>query len=108
MSVKIYTKIHPSAIIDPKAELDSSVEVGAYSVIGADVKVDENTKIGSHVVLKAQRPSAKIIRFFSFRHLVKRLKIKSMQASLPHLKLATIIPFANSAPLIVAPFKIKA
>ena len=31
-------KIHPTAIIDPKAELDLSVEVGAYSVIGAGVK----------------------------------------------------------------------
>ena len=30
--------IHKTAIIDPKAELDSSVKVGAYSVIGANVQ----------------------------------------------------------------------
>ena len=66
MSVKIHTKIHPSAIIDPKAELDSSVEVGAYSVIGAAVKVDENTKIGSHVVLKGPTTIGKNNQIFQF------------------------------------------
>jgi len=45
-------KIHPTAIVDVKAELDSSVEVGAYTIIGAGVKVGADTRIGSHVVLK--------------------------------------------------------
>jgi len=31
--------IHPTAIIDPKAELDSSVEVGPYCIIEANVRV---------------------------------------------------------------------
>ena len=69
MSVKINTKIHPSAIIDPKAELDSSVEVGAYSVVGAGVKVDENTKIGSHVVLKGPTTIGKNNQIFQFSSL---------------------------------------
>ena len=45
-------KIHPSAIIDPKAELDSSVEVGAFSIIEAGVRIGAGTKIASHVVLQ--------------------------------------------------------
>ena len=32
--------IHPTAVVDSKAELDSTVSVGPYSVIGPDVKVD--------------------------------------------------------------------
>lgn len=44
-------KIHATAIIDVTAELDSSVEIGAYSVIGANVKIDAGTRIGSHVVV---------------------------------------------------------
>lgn len=44
--------IHSTAIIDPKAELDSSVSVGAYSVIGPDVRIGANTVIESHVVVK--------------------------------------------------------
>lgn len=44
-------RIHPTAIIDPAAELDATVEVGPYSVIGAGVQVGAGTKISSHVVL---------------------------------------------------------
>lgn len=62
-------KIHPSAIIDPKAELDSSVEVGAYSIIGAGVKVAANTRIGSHVVLKGPTTIGKNNQIFQFSSL---------------------------------------
>jgi UDP-N-acetylglucosamine acyltransferase len=45
-------KIHPSALVDPKADLDDSVEVGAYSVIGPKVKIGARTKVGPHVVIE--------------------------------------------------------
>jgi UDP-N-acetylglucosamine acyltransferase len=45
-------KIHPTAIVDSKAELDSSVVVGAYTTIGAGIRIDADTKIGPHVVLE--------------------------------------------------------
>ncbi|UJF24826.1 acyl-ACP--UDP-N-acetylglucosamine O-acyltransferase [Suttonella sp. R2A3] len=44
--------IHPTAIIDPKAEIADSVSIGAYSVIGADVSIDEGTSVGPHVVIE--------------------------------------------------------
>ena len=62
-------KIHPTAIIDSKAELDSSVEVGAYTMIGAGVKVDANTRIGSHVVLKGPTIIGKNNQIFQFSSL---------------------------------------
>jgi UDP-N-acetylglucosamine acyltransferase len=62
-------KIHSTAIIDPKAELDSSVEVGAYSIIGAGVKVDAATRIGSHVVLKGPTTIGKNNQIFQFSSL---------------------------------------
>lgn len=46
------TRIHPTAIIDPKARLHPSVEVGPYTVIGENVEIGANTRIGSHVVLQ--------------------------------------------------------
>ena len=46
------SRIHPTAIIDPKAELHSTVEVGPYSIIGAGVTIGEGSWIGPHVVLK--------------------------------------------------------
>ena len=44
--------IHPTAIIDPKAELDSNVEVGPYSIIQENVFVGSGTVIGPHVVIE--------------------------------------------------------
>lgn len=41
--------IHKTAIIDPDAELDESVEVGPYTVIGKGVKIGNGTVIGPHV-----------------------------------------------------------
>ena len=62
-------KIHPTAIVDSKAELDSSVEVGAYSIIGAGVKVGANTRIASHVVLKGPTTIGKNNQIFQFSSL---------------------------------------
>lgn len=45
------SRIHPTAIIDPLAELDSGVEVGAYTTIGAGVRIAAGTTIGNHVVI---------------------------------------------------------
>ncbi|MBV8666183.1 MAG: acyl-ACP--UDP-N-acetylglucosamine O-acyltransferase [Burkholderiaceae bacterium] len=44
--------IHPTAIVDPKAQLDSTVEVGAYSIIGPDVRIGARTRIGPHAVVQ--------------------------------------------------------
>ncbi len=46
------THIHPTAIIDPSANLAEGVEVGPYCVVGPDVEVGAGTRLLSHVVLK--------------------------------------------------------
>lgn len=43
--------IHSTAIIDPKAQLDTNVEVGPYSIIGPDVTIGSGTVVKSHVVI---------------------------------------------------------
>lgn len=43
--------IHPTAVIDPKAELDSTVHVGPYSVIGPNVRLGAETRIDAHAVI---------------------------------------------------------
>lgn len=43
--------IHPTAVIDPKAQIADDVSVGPYSVIAADVKIGKGTRIESHVVI---------------------------------------------------------
>lgn len=44
--------IHPTAIIDERAELDSTVVVGPYAVIEAGVRIGPRTRIDSHAVIK--------------------------------------------------------
>ncbi|MGK0289394.1 MAG: UDP-N-acetylglucosamine acyltransferase [bacterium] len=44
--------IHPTAIVDPKAKLHSSVIVGPYSIIGADVELGEDVEIRNNVTIE--------------------------------------------------------
>jgi len=43
--------IHPTAILDPKAQLADGVSVGPYSIIGPDVVIGERCVIHNHVTL---------------------------------------------------------
>ncbi len=43
--------IHPTAVVDATAELDSSVYVGPYAVIEAGVKIGADTRILPHAVV---------------------------------------------------------
>jgi UDP-N-acetylglucosamine acyltransferase len=45
-------KIHPTALVDAAASLDSSVEVGPFSIIGAGVEIGPGTVVGSHCMLE--------------------------------------------------------
>lgn len=62
-------KIHPTAIIDPLAQLDSSVEVGAYSIVGPDVKIDAGTRIASHVAINGPTTIGRNNQIFQFSSL---------------------------------------
>jgi len=60
------TLIHPTAIVDPKAELDSSVSVGPYTVIGPHVRVGAGTSIGAHSVIEGHATIGRDNRIFQF------------------------------------------
>lgn len=59
-------RIHPSAIVDPAAELADDVEVGPYAVIGPGVRVGAGTTIGAHAVLEGQTVIGRDNRIFQF------------------------------------------
>ena len=46
------SNIHPTAAIDPSAEIGENVEIGAYTVIGPNCAVGDGTVLGPHVVLE--------------------------------------------------------
>lgn len=43
--------IHPTAVIDPTAELGAAVKVGPYAVIGPHCHIAEGTHLGPHAVI---------------------------------------------------------
>src|SRR6476620_4224407 len=45
-------KVHPTAIVDPKAKLGANVEIGPFSIIGPDVTIGEKTIVQSNVVIE--------------------------------------------------------
>jgi UDP-N-acetylglucosamine acyltransferase len=58
--------IHPSAIIDPRAQLDSTVEVGPYSIVGPHVSIGARTVVGPHVVIEGHTTIGEDNKFFQF------------------------------------------
>ena len=58
--------IHKTAIVDPKAKISSNITIGAYSVIGPDVEIDENTIIHSHVNISGHTKIGKENKIFPF------------------------------------------
>jgi UDP-N-acetylglucosamine acyltransferase len=59
-------QIHPTAIVDPKAELDASVTVGPYSIIGPEVRIGAGTTVASHVVIEGRTTIGQGNRIFQF------------------------------------------
>ena len=58
--------IHPTAIIDPSAQLGENVSVGAFSIIGADVIIGDGCWIGPHVVISGPTVIGKENKFYQF------------------------------------------
>lgn len=58
--------IHPTAIVADGAKLDSSVDVGPYSVIGDGVEIGHGTRIEAHVVIKGPTKIGADNRIFQF------------------------------------------
>lgn len=46
------SKIHPTACIDPHAEIASDVEIGPYCIVEKGVRLDSGVKLNAHVVIK--------------------------------------------------------
>lgn len=57
-------KIHPTAIVDPKAEIHESVEIGPYSVIDKDVTINEGSFIDSNVRIYSGTKIGKFNKIF--------------------------------------------
>jgi UDP-N-acetylglucosamine acyltransferase len=59
-------RIHPSAVVDARAELADDVLVGPFTTIGPGVRIGSGTEIGSHVVLAGNTRLGSGNRVFPF------------------------------------------
>lgn len=46
--------IHPTAIIDPHAEISSDAEIGPYCIVGSNVAIGPRTRLVAHVYLEGK------------------------------------------------------
>ncbi len=58
--------IHATAIVHPSAQIDASVSIGPYSVVGEQVKIGAGTKIASHVVIERWTEIGRDNQIFQF------------------------------------------
>jgi len=58
--------IHPTAVVDPAADIDSSAVIGPYSVIGPNVRIGAGTEIGPHCVIDGVTTIGRDNRFYRF------------------------------------------
>ncbi len=58
--------IHNTAIVDPKAKISSGVSIGAFTVIGPNVEIGENTIIQSHVSIIGKTKVGKNNKIYPF------------------------------------------
>jgi UDP-N-acetylglucosamine acyltransferase len=77
--------IDRTALVDTRAELDSDVEVGPYSVIGAGVKIGKGTKVHAHVVIEGRTSIGQnniIFQFASVGSIPQDLKYRGESSEL--------------------------
>ncbi len=71
--------IHPTAIIDPAAEIDSNVEIGPYSIVNGNVSIGSGTVIGPHVTIDPYvdiGPNCQIFQYASIGAAPQAIKFK--------------------------------
>ena len=62
-------RIHPSAIVDPGAELADGVEIGPFCVVGPNVRLGEGVVLRSHAVVSGHTEIGRETQVFPFASL---------------------------------------
>ena len=73
--------IHPTAIIDPSAEIGADVSIGPYSVIGPHVELEDRVKLHSHVVVTGRTRLSEDVEVFDHASLGGSPQIIGFQES---------------------------
>jgi UDP-N-acetylglucosamine acyltransferase len=58
--------VHPTAIVDPAAQLGTGTIVGPYCVVAADVSLGENCRLQNHVTLSGPLQAGRGNKFYAY------------------------------------------
>ena len=58
--------IHPTALVDPAAQLAAGVRIGAWSIVGPTVEIGPGTTVAEHVVIRGRTKIGARNRIFQF------------------------------------------
>lgn len=95
------TKIHATALVNPRAELDSDVEVGPYCIIGEKVRIGRGTRVKAHVVIEGNTTLGEgnlIFQFATIGSVPQDLKYRGEDSQLIVGDFNTIREFASLNP----------
>ncbi len=81
--------IHPTAIVDSGAQIDSDVEIGAYSVISDKVEIGSGTVIGSHVVVQPYTSIGTDCQIFQYASIGAVPQALKFQGEETHVKIGS-------------------
>ena len=79
------TNIHPTAIIDAKAEIAASALIGPYCVVGPDVQLGDSVELVSHVAVAGRTKigaGTRVFPFASIGHRPQDLKFRGEPSTL--------------------------
>lgn len=77
--------IHPTAIVDPGAEIDETVEIGPFSIIRDNVSIGANCVIGPHVTIDPYveiAPGCQIFQYASIGAVPQAVKFRGEKSYL--------------------------
>ncbi len=57
-------RVHPTALVDPAAELADDVEIGPYAIVGPKVRIGAGSSIGAHAVISGRTTLGRENRVF--------------------------------------------
>lgn len=79
--------IHPTAIVEPGAELGANVKIGAYSLVHNDVVIGPGTEIGSHVVIEPYVTIGADCRIFQYASIGATPQALKFAGEVTHVKI---------------------
>ena len=92
------SNIHPTAVVDAQARIDTTATVGPYAVIGPHVSIGAGTTVGPHCVIEGRTTIGQDNRIFQFVSLGAAPQTRSTPVSRPNCVLGTATPFVSFAP----------